>query len=297
MGGLGSNLLRVRLAPGHHISGSDILKQVVAVYSALRLEVRRRERHVCLVRFACHGSHDSSLVNSIRVAAISMRQKRAAFSAAGYIVDEHILAWGDGRGLADAIFNANENPLVAAIIVQMPIPADLQGCLSLLDSKKDIDNLRRQRVGGQGNATADGIARLARSITPNLPVTVLGAQGFVGRDLCRLLRMRGHEVLEVERGDDLGNEYRSPVLVSVVGTPGIVTKELLGYGPDLVIDGGFSLREGAICGDVSLDARAYAKRITPVPGGVGPIEMAVLVARVLRADFGVPDWNLCHAGL
>jgi len=102
-------------------------------------------------------------------------------------------------------------------------------------------------------------------------------------------------VTELDVGDDLGRTADADIVISTAGNPHILTREHLREHHRLVVNAGFSPRGGGVVfGDIHPDALAIAQYRTPVPGGVGPVEMAVLMERLVRqtVDSALPAWRL-----
>lgn len=116
----------------------------------------------------------------------------------------------------------------------------------------------------------------------------MGARGFVGSGVVRLLREREHNPHELDLGDDLRRLRDVEVVLSTTGRPGLLTAEHLHPGHRLVIDSGFVPHPDRPRGDVHPAAQHLPAAITPVPGGVGPVEMAVLAERII-ATRAAPD--------
>ena len=195
----------------------------------------------------------------------------------------------------------NQDPAVHGIIVQLPVPAGLDGdaLVAAVDPKKDVDGLSPASLGALAAgrptfmpATPSGIIELLvrNGITiPGKHVVILGRGGLVGKPLALMLLLHG------DRGDatvtvchtktrDLAALCRSAgILVSAVGKPHVVTSDMVSDGA-VVVDAGTSEVDGHIVGDVDFAAvEPKAAATTPVPGGVGPMTVAMLLANVVRA--------------
>lgn len=213
--------------------------------------------------------------------AISAEQKVRMFTALGARVDNLAVPDTIGPGeLVDRLAAANTASDIAAIIVQAPLPARLRDALDLIDPAKDIDALGVDSPR-LACATADGIVRIAHPfLTPDTDVAVVGARGFVGGGVVRLLREHGHTPLELDQGDDLRQLRDVDVVLSTAGHAGLLTTEHLHSGHRLVVDAGFIPQPDGARGDVHPAAAHLPGAITPVPGGIGPVEMATLAERL-----------------
>jgi len=113
-------------------------------------------------------------------------------------------------------------------------------------------------------------------------VAVVGSRGFVGSGVVHLLRRAGHEPLELDQGDDLCQAREVDIVISTTGRAGLLTAEHLHRDHELVIDSGFVPHPSGPVGDVHPSAVHLPRAITPVPGGIGPIEMATLAERLTQ---------------
>lgn len=195
----------------------------------------------------------------------------------------------------------NRDAAVHGFIVQLPLPRGVDGCVVLkrIDPDKDVDGLSPASLGliaagrpGFMPATPSGIIELLlrNGITiSGRRVVIVGRGDLVGKPLASMLLLRG------ERGDatvtvchsrtqDLGAVCRTAeILVVATGRPGLVTGDMVSDGV-VVVDAGTNNVGGRLVGDVDFDSVAVrASAITPVPGGVGPMTVAMLLTNVVRA--------------
>lgn len=210
------------------------------------------------------------------------------------------------EALLGQIDQLNADSEVHGILVQLPLPAhlDARDVLDRIDPLKDVDAFHADNVGriAQGRprflpCTPFGVLQLlARNALPvaGKRVTILGRSDIVGKPLALLL---------VQRDSPLGPDYanatvtvchsRTPnlaertreadVLIAAVGKPKLITAEMVKPGA-VVIDVGTNRVGDRVVGDVDFDAvEPIAGHITPVPGGVGPMTIAMLLANTLAA--------------
>jgi methylenetetrahydrofolate dehydrogenase (NADP+)/methenyltetrahydrofolate cyclohydrolase len=191
----------------------------------------------------------------------------------------------------------NDDPAVSGIIVQLPLPAHLDPAraTSAVDPAKDVDGLTPTNAGllmqdrpGLVPATPAGIMELLREYDTPLEgarAVVLGRSSLVGKPVASLLLAR-HATVTVchSRTRDLEQVCRAAdVLVAAVGRPRLVTGGMVGEGAT-VIDVGMNRTDEGLVGDVDFEGAArHARAITPVPGGVGPMTIAMLLRNTLRA--------------
>lgn len=206
-----------------------------------------------------------------------------------------------GRASAAAvrqeIERLNEDPLVAGIIVQMPLPKriPLSTVIDTLDPAKDIDGLHPRNAGllslgydGFLPTTAHAAVEiLKRSGIPlaGRRVTLVGRSNVVGKPAALLL-LRENATVTIchSRTADLAHHTRDAEIVIVAaGVPGLITGEMLSPGA-VVVDVGINVVGDRIVGDVDFEsASRVASAITPVPGGVGPVTNALLLTHLVRA--------------
>ncbi len=192
----------------------------------------------------------------------------------------------------------NSDPDVHGILVQLPLPEHLdpKATIDRLDPEKDVDglhplNIGRLQTGRAGfiPCTALGVMRLLQHhgvSARGKHAVVLGRSAIVGRPVSWLL-LRAHATVTTchrHTADTAKHAARADILVSAVGKPGLVTADWVKPGA-IVIDVGINrLDDGRVVGDVDFEGvRERASLITPVPGGVGPMTVAMLLANVASA--------------
>jgi methylenetetrahydrofolate dehydrogenase (NADP+)/methenyltetrahydrofolate cyclohydrolase len=203
--------------------------------------------------------------------------------------------------VAAVIESWNRDPAVHGFIVQLPLPRgiDAHAVLKLVSPDKDVDGLSPASLGalaagrpGFMPATPSGIIELLlrNGITiPGKRVVIVGRGELVGKPLANMLLLRG------ERGDatvtvchsrtqDLSAVCRTAeILVVAAGRARLVTGEMVSEGV-VVVDAGTNSVAGKLVGDVDFETvAAKASAITPVPGGVGPMTVAMLLANTVKA--------------
>jgi methylenetetrahydrofolate dehydrogenase (NADP+)/methenyltetrahydrofolate cyclohydrolase len=202
--------------------------------------------------------------------------------------------------LVDAIEALNADPTVNGIIVQMPLPPTirLRRVVEAIDPARDIDgihplNAGLLRLGYDGflPATAHAAVEILRRSGIEIEgkrAVVVGRSAVVGMPAAFLL-VRENATVTVchSRTRDLPRHVKDAEIVLVAaGHPGLITGPMLRRGA-VVVDIGINVVEGRIVGDVDFEAaRRVASAITPVPGGVGPLTNALLLAHLVRAAHG-----------
>ncbi len=201
------------------------------------------------------------------------------------------------RRVTGAIAALNDDPTVDGIIVQMPLPPSirLRSVVDVIDPAKDIDgihplNAGLLRLGYDGflPATAHAAVEILRRSGIEIEgrrATVIGRSAVVGMPAAFLL-VRENATVTVchRRTRDLEHHVKDAEIVIVAaGHPGLVTGPMLRRGA-VVVDVGINVVDGAIVGDVDFESASnVASAITPVPGGVGPLTNALLLAHLVRA--------------
>lgn len=201
--------------------------------------------------------------------------------------------------LARELASLDADPLVAGVIVQMPLPRriPLRTVIDTLRPVKDIDgvhplNIGLMTMGFDGFLPACGeaaVAILKRSgyVLDGLRAAVVGRSNVVGKPV-QILLVRENCTVTVchTHTRDLGAVLReSDVVVVSAGSAGLVTGDMLKPGA-LVVDVGINVVPGGIVGDVDFaSASRVAAALTPVPGGVGPLTNAILMEHLVRAAY------------
>jgi methylenetetrahydrofolate dehydrogenase (NADP+)/methenyltetrahydrofolate cyclohydrolase len=190
------------------------------------------------------------------------------------------------------------DPLVHGILVQMPLPRglDARAVVRAIDPRKDVDGLHPDNVAalwcgddGLVPCTPQGCLELVRRSGLDLRgarALVIGRSQLVGKPLAALLLARDATVTVAHsRTRDLDRLVaESELVVAAAGRPGLVRGEWIRPGAVVIDVGIHRLPDGRLQGDVEFDAaRERARAITPVPGGVGPMTIAMLLGNTLRA--------------
>jgi methylenetetrahydrofolate dehydrogenase (NADP+)/methenyltetrahydrofolate cyclohydrolase len=201
------------------------------------------------------------------------------------------------RRVTEAVEALNADPLVNGIIVQMPLPPSirLRAVVDAIDPAKDIDgihplNAGLLRLGYEGflPATAHAAVEILRRSAIEIEgrrAVVVGRSTVVGMPTAFLL-VRENATVTVchSRTRDLKHHVKdAEILVVAAGHPGLIAGAMLRRGA-VVVDVGINVVDDRLVGDVDFDsARQVASAITPVPGGVGPLTNALLLAHLARA--------------
>lgn len=238
------------------------------------------------------------LVGADAASEVYVRDKRRACVAAGMTdLHRHLSADVTMRQVTDTVDELAEDPMVSGILLQLPLPGhlDQDALLDRIPPEKDVDGLTIRNAGrlGQGRSglrpcTPAGVERLLDEYGVPLAgakAVVIGRSVLVGRPMAQLLLARDATVtLCHSYTKDMAAEAReADVLVVAAGVPGLLGRDAIRPGA-AVIDVGIHRGDGGLRGDVRFaEAREVAGLITPVPGGVGPMTVAMLLANTLRA--------------
>jgi methylenetetrahydrofolate dehydrogenase (NADP+)/methenyltetrahydrofolate cyclohydrolase len=229
---------------------------------------------------------------------VYVRNKRQASAEVG-IESFHTELPADAstEQVAELITALNAQDRVNGILLQLPVPDQVDGdaMTALIDPLKDVDGLTPVNAGllVQGRdalvpCTPAGVMELLDSVGAELrgvEAVVVGRSKLVGRPLASLLLARDATVTTCHsRTRDLGEVCRrADVLVAAVGVPRLVKGDMVREDA-IVIDVGINRTDDGLVGDVDFESAAErASAITPVPGGVGPMTIAMLLANTVKA--------------
>jgi methylenetetrahydrofolate dehydrogenase (NADP+)/methenyltetrahydrofolate cyclohydrolase len=238
------------------------------------------------------------LVGEDPASQIYIRNKREACEEVGMGSRHHGLDAGTSEADLLALVAAlGEDEDVDGILVQLPVPnqIDPDAVVAAIDPGKDVDGLTPANAGllahgvpGLVPCTPAGVMELLRHEEVDLEgadAVVVGRSKLVGVPVARLLLSANATVTVCHsRTRDLpGVCSRADVLVAAVGVPRLLGADAVKPGA-VVIDVGMNRTEEGLCGDVDFEAAAeVAAAITPVPGGVGPMTIAMLLVNTLAA--------------
>jgi methylenetetrahydrofolate dehydrogenase (NADP+)/methenyltetrahydrofolate cyclohydrolase len=243
------------------------------------------------------------LVGADPASQVYVRSKGVATRKAGMVsVEHHLPATTSQEALIDLVQSLNADPEIDGILVQLPLPPQIDAAtvLAAIDPDKDVDGFHALNVGRLWSGepalvpcTPRGCMKLiseAAPTTSGLNAVVIGRSGIVGKPMAALLLAANCTVtIAHSRTADLKAVCRgADILVAAVGVPGMVGGDFIKPGA-IVIDVGINRvpsPDGAtrLVGDVVFDeALQIAGAITPVPGGVGPMTIACLLENTLTA--------------
>jgi methylenetetrahydrofolate dehydrogenase (NADP+)/methenyltetrahydrofolate cyclohydrolase len=226
-------------------------------------------------------------------------RKRAACQAVGIAAQDHLFPEGlDEAGLLGLVAKLNADPGVHGVLIQLPLPRGLDEdrVIGALDPRKDVDgfhpeNLGRLLAGQPGTVpcTPAGVIEILDHHGIDLKgaeAVVVGRSRIVGKPLAQLLLGRHATVTmcHTRTRDLAAHTRRAEILAVAAGRARVVTGDMVSPGA-VVIDVGVNrMPDGKLAGDVDFASVApRARAITPVPGGVGPMTVAMLMRNTVLA--------------
>lgn len=201
--------------------------------------------------------------------------------------------------LCRVIDSLNNDETVHGILVQLPLPQRLSSftdeILARIDPNKDVDGFHDFNAGkvlkfeddGLQPCTPYGIMTLLQKYDVPLEgkhCVIVGRSNIVGKPLSMMMLRRDATVTICHsKTPDLGFYTRqADILVSAVGKPNFITPDMVKPGA-AVVDVGINVVDGKMCGDVNKQVEQTASYFTPVPGGVGPMTVAMLLLNTVKA--------------
>jgi methylenetetrahydrofolate dehydrogenase (NADP+)/methenyltetrahydrofolate cyclohydrolase len=252
------------------------------------------------------------LVGDLPASASYVKAKAQAAARVG--IDAVVVPVAETASTADLVqlverIAREESDPADGILVQLPLPArvDATAVLDAVPPDRDVDGFHPENAGllSQGRprfipCTAAGVQRMlidAGIETAGRHAVIVGRSDIVGKPLALLLASRGTSLPGMpaiggdatvtichSRSRDLAGETRrADILVAAAGRPGLITADMVKPGA-AVVDVGTNRVDGRLVGDVAFEAvRRVAGWISPVPGGVGPLTVAMLLSNTLLA--------------
>ena len=238
------------------------------------------------------------LVGDDPASSVYVRNKNKTCRELGFqSFENHLSSDTTEEQLLNLIDDLNSNPNVHGILVQLPLPnqIDSEKILQAVDSKKDVDGFHPVNVGKLvvGNAlltpcTPTGIIELLDNYGIEISgkhAVIIGRSNIVGKPVSMLLLQRNATITICHSRTKNLEEVtrRADILIAAVGRPHFVTENMVSKGA-VVIDVGINRVDGKLTGDVEFEpVSKKASYITPVPGGVGPMTIALLMENTLKA--------------
>jgi methylenetetrahydrofolate dehydrogenase (NADP+)/methenyltetrahydrofolate cyclohydrolase len=275
---------------GRIIDGAAVAREVrdEVAREVAALEARGITPGLAVVIVGENAASQIYVRNKVRTAeSLGLKSRRVALPAS--VSQAELMA---------TVAQLNAAPDVHGFLVQMPLPQHLDASIvpHLIDPAKDVDGFHRENVGalvlnepGLRPCTPLGVMRLlahANIPTRGAHAVVIGRSNIVGKPMSMLLLHAGATVTicHSQTRDLAALAREADILVAAVGRTRFVTRDMVKPGA-VVIDVGINRdADGRLCGDVDFDGvREVAAAITPVPGGVGPMTVAMLMSNTVAA--------------
>jgi len=276
------------------------IKQEIAAAVEKRVAEGKRRPHLAAILVGHDGGSETYVAHKIKACAeCGFRSSLIRFesTAEAPLLQSELIA---------AVENLNNDPDIDGFIVQLPLPKhiDENAIIEAINPEKDVDGFHPVNVGRQSlglpcfhSATPAGIVELLSRngiATSGKRVVIIGRSNIVGKPLAAMLMQKGDRANATvtvchSATPDLASVTRqADILVAAIGRPGFVTADMVADGatvidvgttrvPDATRKSGFRL-----CGDVDFESVApKCSFITPVPGGVGPMTICMLMKNTL----------------
>ena len=209
--------------------------------------------------------------------------------------------------IIETIKMINNNPRIDGILVQLPLPKhiDTNKILEVIDPKKDVDGFHPYNVGRMvenldsfAACTPIGVMEMFKKYNIELEgkdVCVVGASNIVGKPMAALLLNKNATVTvtHIYTKDLASHTKKADIVIVGVGVPKLIKADMVKDGA-IVIDIGINrLEDGSLVGDVDFkNVAPKCSYITPVPGGVGPMTIAMLLKNTLKAAKSRLKWEI-----
>ncbi len=272
------------------LNGKELAKKI---RSNLKIEVEELKKQGKYPKLAV------IMVGNNQASSIYVRNKSKACNELGIDFEEYLLPEETTmQELLSLITKLNEKKEVKGILLQSPIPAhlDIQKAFEKISPKKDVDGFHPISVGqaciGQDTfipCTPLGIVKLLEEYqipVEGKNVVILGRSNIVGKPLmqCMLKKNATVTICHSKTRNIKEMTRQADILIAAIGKPKFITEDMVKENA-VVIDVGMNrLENGKLCGDIDFEGvEKKASYITPVPGGVGPMTIAMLMQNVVKA--------------
>ena len=271
------------------------LSQVVKNEVALRVSALAAKGHKPQLVVILVGADPASLIY------VRNKVKACAETGMGSQLIEHPATLSQSELLAE-VLRLNQDVTVTGILVQLPLPAHINSSVVIetIASEKDVDGFHVSNAGALmvgtprfKPCTPYGVMKMLEWVQDNggpalrgAEAVIVGASNIVGKPQAMLLLQQGATITicNSKTKDLAAQTRRADVLVVATGKPNMITGPMIKPGA-VVIDVGINRdSQGKLCGDVDFEsAKEVAGFITPVPGGVGPMTIAMLLLNTVEA--------------
>ena len=269
----------------------------LAIAKSLRLQAAERAK-ACLAKGRTAGLA-VVLIGNNPASQVYVRNKIKACAEAG--ITSRLIEKPESLSeveLLSIIDDLNRDPEIDGILVQMPLPKQLNAhrVIEAIAADKDVDGFHVSNAGALMTGrplfqpcTPYGVIKMLESIDAPIwgaHAVICGASNIVGKPMAMMLLARGATVTVCNSKTQRLQEHtrRADILVSAVGRPNMISADMVKPGA-IVIDVGINrLADGRLVGDVDFaSVSRVASAITPVPGGVGPMTIAMLLINTLES--------------
>jgi methylenetetrahydrofolate dehydrogenase (NADP+)/methenyltetrahydrofolate cyclohydrolase len=269
----------------------------LAIAKSLRLHAAERAR-ACISKGRPAGLA-VVLIGSNPASQVYVRNKVKACTEAG--ITSRLIEKPENLSEAELlriIDDLNHDPEIDGILVQLPLPKqlDAQRVIEAIAADKDVDGFHISNAGALMTGrplfqpcTPYGVMKMLESIDAPIwgaHAVICGASNIVGKPMAMMLLARGATVTVCNSKTQRLQEHtrRADILIAAVGRPNMIAADMVKPGA-IVIDVGINrLADGRLVGDVDFDSVSQvASAITPVPGGVGPMTIAMLLINTLES--------------
>ncbi len=262
----------------------------------LRMEIKEKALELKQARGIVPGLA-VILVGDDPASRIYVNNKEKACEAAGFLSREYNLP-GDTKSedISDLIRSLNKDSQIHGILIQLPLPAHIrpEPLIELVDPKKDVDGFHPYNIGQLflGNpyhrpCTPSGIVEILKRYKIEVSgkeAVIVGRSNIVGKPLAlMLLGLNATVTICHTKTRDLAEvTRRADILIAAAGKAGMIRGDMVKEGAVVVDVGVNRLGDGRVVGDVNFaEVSPKASYITPVPGGVGPMTIAMLLKNTL----------------
>ena len=236
-------------------------------------------------------------VGEVAASSVYVKAKTKSAKEVGIeVIDHHLSANTSQSELLDLVNKLNNQNNVNGILVQLPLPKQInkEKIINLIHPSKDVDGFHPVNVGNLASGyhaitpcTPLGCSLLIKKIEKNLTgkhAVIVGRSNLNGKPMAQLLLKENCTVTIVHsKTKNIKDECsKADILIVAIGVPNFVKKDWVKEG-SVVIDVGINKLENKIVGDVQFEeVKEKVKAITPVPGGVGPMTIACLLKNTLE---------------
>ena len=236
------------------------------------------------------------LVGNNSASDVYVRNKEKASIKAGF--DSRLVRFDETvseEKLLEVIDEMNNDPKIHGFIVQLPLPKHIsqKKIINAISPLKDADGFTTTNLGnlfvGKKTippATAVAVITMIESVEKDVRgknVVIVGASNIVGKPLAVLLlnKFATVTICNIDTKNLSKHTKHADILIVAAGKANLITKEMVKEG-SIIIDVGINKVDGKLCGDVAKDVSEIAGYVSPVPGGVGPMTVAMLLKNTLE---------------